>query len=297
MKHRWVFHVAHLSSLHISVFLLHSNIFIIQEKKEHLPHWYQILKSKVLVDSHFWLFMTPWLKGAHQAPLSLGFSRQEYWSGLPFPSTEDFPDPGMEPRSPSLQADSVPDSKIPGKDSDWPSRSYAYYWTCDELLWWARCKSCACPRATVMGTVQVMCLSLGIGKQICGQMKGGISYLAHNRPYIQWHCSGQIFTFLSGDFNVNNLLRFLPPCVSRAHFSFSFFHFLSLFFFCHSKQHVESQFPNQGLNPHALHRKPRVLTTGMPGKSRGHIFHMVFFSLLLFIFIFCFRLFFFQLPF
>ena len=49
-----------------------------------------------------------------QAPLSMGFSRQEYWSGLPFPSPRDLPDPGIEPRSPSLQADSVL-SDLPGK--------------------------------------------------------------------------------------------------------------------------------------------------------------------------------------
>ena len=42
---------------------------------------------------------------AHQAPLSLGFSKQEYWSGLPCPPPGDLPDPGMEPRSPALQAD------------------------------------------------------------------------------------------------------------------------------------------------------------------------------------------------
>ena len=41
---------------------------------------------------------------ARQAPLSMGFSRQEYWSGLPFPSPGDLPNPGMEPRSPALQA-------------------------------------------------------------------------------------------------------------------------------------------------------------------------------------------------
>ena len=45
----------------------------------------------------------PWIV-AHQAPLSMVFSRQEYWSGLPFPSPEDLPDPGIEPRSPALQA-------------------------------------------------------------------------------------------------------------------------------------------------------------------------------------------------
>ena len=48
-----------------------------------------------------------------QAPPSMGFSRQEYWSGLPFPSPEDLPDPGIKPRSPALQADSLP-SEPPG---------------------------------------------------------------------------------------------------------------------------------------------------------------------------------------
>ena len=50
------------------------------------------------------LFATP-RTVAHQAPPSVGFSRQEYWSGLPFPSPGDLPDPGIEPRSPTLQAD------------------------------------------------------------------------------------------------------------------------------------------------------------------------------------------------
>ena len=45
---------------------------------------------------------------ACQAPLSMGFSRQEHWSGLPFPSPGDLPNPGNEPRSPALQADSLP---------------------------------------------------------------------------------------------------------------------------------------------------------------------------------------------
>ena len=50
---------------------------------------------------------TPWTV-ARKAPLSMGFSRQEYWSGLPFPSPGVLPDPGMEARSPELQADSLP---------------------------------------------------------------------------------------------------------------------------------------------------------------------------------------------
>ena len=49
---------------------------------------------------------TPWTV-AHQAPLSMGFSRQEYWNGLPFPSPGDLPDPRIEPGSPALQADDL----------------------------------------------------------------------------------------------------------------------------------------------------------------------------------------------
>ena len=59
------------------------------------------------------LFVTPWTV-AHQAPLSMGFSRQEYLSGLPFPSPDDLPYPGIQPRSPALQADSLP-SELQGR--------------------------------------------------------------------------------------------------------------------------------------------------------------------------------------
>ena len=54
--------------------------------------------------------MTPWTV-AHQAPLSMEFSRQEYWSGLPFPSPGDLPKLGMKPGSPALQADFLPSEK------------------------------------------------------------------------------------------------------------------------------------------------------------------------------------------
>ena len=59
------------------------------------------------------LFATLW-SVAYQAPPSLGFSRQEYWSGLPFPSPGDLPNPGIKPGSPVLQADALP-SEPPGK--------------------------------------------------------------------------------------------------------------------------------------------------------------------------------------
>ena len=53
------------------------------------------------------LYATPWTV-AHQAPQSMGFPRQEYWSGLPFRPPGDLPDPGIEPESPALQLDSLP---------------------------------------------------------------------------------------------------------------------------------------------------------------------------------------------
>ena len=54
---------------------------------------------------------------AYQAPPSMGFSRQEYWGGLPFPSPGDLPDPGIEPESPALKADALL-SEPPGKASE-----------------------------------------------------------------------------------------------------------------------------------------------------------------------------------
>ena len=71
------------------------------------------LRCKVSSLSRVRLFVTPWTV-AYQAPPSMGFSRQEYWSGLAFPSPGDLPDPGIEPGSPALKADALP-SKPPGK--------------------------------------------------------------------------------------------------------------------------------------------------------------------------------------
>ena len=69
-------------------------------------------KVKVKSLSHVRLFAIPW-SVVYQASLSMGFSRQEYWSGLPFPSLGNLPDPGIDPRSPALQADALP-SEPPG---------------------------------------------------------------------------------------------------------------------------------------------------------------------------------------
>ena len=60
----------------------------------------------------------------------MGFSRQEYWSGLPFPSPEDLPNPGIEPKSPALQADALT-SEPPGKSQDTSShfQLFVTLWT------------------------------------------------------------------------------------------------------------------------------------------------------------------------
>ena len=82
------------------------------------------------------LFATPWTV-AHQGAPSMEFSRQEYWSGLPFPSPGDLPDPGIEPRSPTLQADALP-SELLGK----PIAKGITYFICpyvhgnEKYLWW-----------------------------------------------------------------------------------------------------------------------------------------------------------------
>ena len=65
------------------------------------------------------LFATPWTV-AHQASPSMGFSRQEYWSGLPFPAPRDLPNPGIEPGSPALEADTST-SEPPGKPTSIPT--------------------------------------------------------------------------------------------------------------------------------------------------------------------------------
>ena len=79
--------------------------------------------SELLVVSPSWMlllficcirfFVTPWTV-AHQASLSMGFPRQEYWSGLPSPFPGDHPEPGIEPESPAWQADSLT-AELPGK--------------------------------------------------------------------------------------------------------------------------------------------------------------------------------------
>ena len=70
---------------------------------------------------------TPWIV-ARQAPLSMGFPRQEHWSGLPFPFPGDVPNPGIEHVSPALQVNSLP-SELPGKPQiNWPLSKLKPLW-------------------------------------------------------------------------------------------------------------------------------------------------------------------------
>ena len=86
------------------------------------------MKVKVLVAQLCLTLSNPWT-AVHQAPLSMGFPRQAYWSGLLLPPPLDLPDPEIELRSPTLQADSLP-SEPPGMSSSVYLRLLIlkYYW-------------------------------------------------------------------------------------------------------------------------------------------------------------------------
>ena len=80
---------------------------------EHLGKKVKSERKKVKSLSRVRLFATLW-SVAYQAAPSMGFSRQEYWSGSPFPSPGDFLDPGITPKSPALQVDSLSSKPLHG---------------------------------------------------------------------------------------------------------------------------------------------------------------------------------------
>ena len=136
------------------------------------------MKVKVKLLSRVWLFGTPWTV-AHQAPPYMGFSRQEYWSGLPFPSPGDLPDPGIEPRSPALEADALTSEPPVKVTSKWKQqkhcqkpltfsmpnyklkRIYLYILSFNKwlstILFEARITSC--PEASIIFSEELKCIS------------------------------------------------------------------------------------------------------------------------------------------
>ena len=112
------------------------------------------MKVKVKSLSRVQLFVTSWTV-AYQVPPSMGFSRQEYWSGLPFPSPGDLPDPGTEPGSPALRVDALPSesqhikkqryyfaNKGPSSQSSGFSSSHVWMWELDHKESWGLKKWC-----------------------------------------------------------------------------------------------------------------------------------------------------------
>ena len=99
MLHEWVFY-RRGACIYVSVLIIlyFSPLCVMEE----LTLWWEV---KLL--SPVWLSAIPWTV-AHQAPPCMEFSRQEYWSRLPFPFPEELPDPGIEPGSPTWQADPLP---------------------------------------------------------------------------------------------------------------------------------------------------------------------------------------------
>ena len=110
------------------------------------------VKVKVKSLSHVQLFATPWTV-AYQAPRSMGFSRQEYWSGLPFPSPGDLPNPGIEPGSPALQTDALPSE---------PKCSYILYqlllFSCSVVSALCNFMGCSPPASTALWIFQARIL-------------------------------------------------------------------------------------------------------------------------------------------
>ena len=101
----------------VLLFAVELNPILTQENKASLSQLTALMplsEEKSLSRVRF--FATPWTV-AYQVPPSIRFSRQECWSGLPFPSPGDLPDPGIEPGSPALQADALP-SEPPGKPNE-----------------------------------------------------------------------------------------------------------------------------------------------------------------------------------
>ena len=117
-KHLPATHVLGIVALHALYWLLsrHSSGVMSSALKA-----FVVLICCCLVIKSCLTLATPWTV-AHQAPLSMGFLRQAYWSGIPFPSPGDLPYPGIKPTSPALQVNSLPAGPSGNTNSDYCSR-------------------------------------------------------------------------------------------------------------------------------------------------------------------------------
>jgi len=148
---------------------MHSNI-----------HW-----SEVKWLSRVWLFATPWTI-AYQAPPSIRFSRQEYWSGLPFPSPGDLPDPGIKPQSPAFQADALT-SEPPGKPPNIHSVQFSSVLLLSRVWLFTTPWIAAC-QTSLSITISQSSLKLTSIKSVMPS-----SHLIHHRPFPKF------FTFVNSN--------------------------------------------------------------------------------------------------
>ena len=155
-----------LSSQHVLFTLLmgYLNSFILflrdlEKNRIQRPRLDNVLYLCVPVElSHIQLFATPW-SVASQASLSMEFSRQEYWSGWPFPSPGYLPDPRIEPRSPALQADALL-SELPGSPHIRVAAAAAAK-SLQSCLTLSDPMDCSLPGSPVHGTFQARALEWG----------------------------------------------------------------------------------------------------------------------------------------
>ena len=101
---KWIYsYPIHFKTVPSTIFLFWKNSKHAEKLKGYTTN---ICMCRLSCFSRVWLFATPWTV-AHQAPLSMGFSRQEYWSGLPCPPPGDLPNPGIKPASPATSVSQV----------------------------------------------------------------------------------------------------------------------------------------------------------------------------------------------
>ena len=115
-------HIYTLFFIFFSIMVYHRILNMVSFPVLYSRTWLFIQSESGKLLSHVRLFATPWTV-THQAPPSMGFSRQEHWNGLPFPSPGDLPNPGIEPRSPALQAEA-----LTSEPPEYNQRLGKYHW-------------------------------------------------------------------------------------------------------------------------------------------------------------------------